>query len=596
MKQLSTSGYHFADKTNLALSLFTDGVPLYKSSKVGMWPVYLTVQNLPPNIRSYAENTILSALWIGSEKPPMSILLKPVVDSLQQLDASGVTIQTSSGNQTIHCKVVFAVFDLPAKAAVLCAKQYNGKYGCSVCLHPGKRLSNNTRVYTPDSVHPERTHSQIVAAATRAEETNIPEKGIMGRCPLTPILDLVTSIPIDYMHCVLEGVTRSLMRFWFDSKHHGAPYYIGRSLKQIDHELMKQRPPKEFSRPPRSVSKHFKYWKATELKQWLLYYSLPLLKGALPSLYWHHYSLLVCAMHIMLGTYITQDQINAAEQMLKDFHFLLPELYGESSCTANAHLLTHLAKYVRLWGPLWTHSTFGFESKNGQLKYLFHGKNDVIHQLLFNINVAYTLQLVSEQLLQHESDRTLQFITHLNHKASNMTPLDNVNSCHVYIVGCRNLVKPSAEQSIALGSNANIEVFSRLFKDGVTYSSVNYRRNAKQAAKRDNSHCCFFNSSSGSLCFGVIELFISAPTPCVLLRQLHQTQQTLLQSAGHPCRDILKVYKQVDLLSSFMVSVDPTVHSPLIAITFDNIRSKVVFLSVLGHHYCVVQPNTIEHN
>lgn len=67
-------------------------------------------------------------------------------------------------------------------------------------------------------------------------------------------------------------------------------------------------------------------------------------------------------MHILLGDSITHAQVDAAERMLLDFHALLPELYGEASCTANAHLLTHLTKYVRLWGPLWTHSAFGFET------------------------------------------------------------------------------------------------------------------------------------------------------------------------------------------------------------------------------------------
>ena len=41
--------------------------------------------------------------------------------------------------------------------------------------------------------------------------------------------------------------------------------------------------------------------------------------------------------------------------MLIDFNLLMPELYGESSCTHDVHLLSHLGKYVRLWGPLWTH-------------------------------------------------------------------------------------------------------------------------------------------------------------------------------------------------------------------------------------------------
>ena len=62
------------------------------------------------------------------------------------------------------------VFDLPANAAVFFAKQFNGQFGCSVCLHPGKRLPNNSRVYLP-YVYAERTHSGVIAAAARAEIT-----------------------------------------------------------------------------------------------------------------------------------------------------------------------------------------------------------------------------------------------------------------------------------------------------------------------------------------------------------------------------------------------------------------------------------------
>ena len=67
--------------------------------------------------------------------------------------------------------------------------------------------------------------------------------------------------------------------------------------------------------------------------------------------------------------------------MLADFCSLLPELYDEKISTHNVHLLTHLTKYVKLWGPLWTHSVFGHENKNGCLKRLFHGKNQIQQQL-----------------------------------------------------------------------------------------------------------------------------------------------------------------------------------------------------------------------
>ncbi len=137
-----------------------------------------------------------------------------------------------------------------------------------------------------------------------------------------------------------------LLHRWFDSKYHSQPFYIGLCVGQLDKLLVKQRPPKEFSCPPRSIKKHFKYWKASELRNWLLFYSLPLLAEFLPSLHWHHYALLVCAMHILLGSNITLAQVDAAEHMVNDFHEQLPQLYGEANCTANAHLLTHLAKYV----------------------------------------------------------------------------------------------------------------------------------------------------------------------------------------------------------------------------------------------------------
>lgn len=348
LRPLCEPGRFFSDRHNLALALSTGGVPLYKSSPVSLWPVYLVILNLPAQVRMRAQNVILCAVWVGPTKPLMNLLLDPICEYLQRLS----TLGEKFGNCTYRAKLVMGVFDLPAKAAVLNAKQFNGEYGCSVCIHPGKRLPNNARVYLPGS-YAERTHDEVLAAASEAERSKSCVQGILSTSPFASTLDMVASFPVDYMHNVLEGVTRWLMRAWFDSKNHTAPYYIGYHVQEIDTQLLKQHPPNEFSRPPRSIKKHFKYWKVAELRYWLLFYSLPLLLNFLPSLYWHHYSLLVCAMHILLSDSISNAQVSAAEQMLKDFYFLLPELYGEKSCTHNAHLLSHLPKYVR---PLWTHS------------------------------------------------------------------------------------------------------------------------------------------------------------------------------------------------------------------------------------------------
>lgn len=114
------------------------------------------------------------------------------------------------------------------------------------------------------------------------------------------------------------------------------------------------------------------------LKNRLLFYSFPLLQG---YLYLHHFTLFVCAVHFLLQEKITSAQINAAELMLNEFYdMVVPDLYGDITCTYNMHQLYHVAHYVNLLGPLWTQSAFCTESKNGLLKHMYHGIGNILEQ------------------------------------------------------------------------------------------------------------------------------------------------------------------------------------------------------------------------
>ena len=62
----------------------------------------------------------------------------------------------------------------------------------------------------------------------------------MGMSPLAPTLDLINSIPIDYIHAVLEGVVRMLLKFRFDSSNHSQPFYLGCHVNELDKVLLKQ--------------------------------------------------------------------------------------------------------------------------------------------------------------------------------------------------------------------------------------------------------------------------------------------------------------------------------------------------------------------
>ena len=312
---------------SLGFVLFTDGIPLWKSSNMSLWPAYLSVANLPPHLRMRQENVLLASVWVGEGKPNMKQFLKPVVEILKKLQIEGLTlIDTPCGVKTIRGTLLCSVLDLVAKAPTLSMKQFNGYYGCPTCLHPGSH-NGRSMVYLPRS-YALRTATSVKRDAEEAERSGSAVHGILGKSVLQPCLNIVDGVPVDYMHCVLEGVTKWLLHSWVTSSNHDKPFYLGRVLKNVDSLLLQQRPPHNFARPPRSIMKHLKHWKASEHRSWLLYYALPVLSNFLPSLYLHHLSLLVTAIHVLLKQDILEAQVFAAEAMINTFYKLLPELYG----------------------------------------------------------------------------------------------------------------------------------------------------------------------------------------------------------------------------------------------------------------------------
>jgi len=54
----------------LTALLNTDGVNLYSSSKIELWPIFLAINELNPKARFSRENFLLIGIWQGKGKPP----------------------------------------------------------------------------------------------------------------------------------------------------------------------------------------------------------------------------------------------------------------------------------------------------------------------------------------------------------------------------------------------------------------------------------------------------------------------------------------------------------------------------------------------
>ena len=426
-KQHITSGGILNTWNNLSLTWNVDGTPIFKSSKFSLWPLYLIVNELPYNLRMLKENTLFAGLWFGEIKPNMQLFLKPLVKELSRLETSGIKVSSPLYPQPFVSRVILlaGTCDLPAKCLVLNSVQFNGYYGCSKCLQPGITWNTSARghvhVYpydVSDPSGPKRTKLQHKRDIKRVMDESIAINGIKGPSWLmnSRKYDMIAGTTIDYMHCVLLGVMKSLLSLWFGSEHHRSDFYIGRSVELVDKRLKEIKPPLAISRNPRAISKHFKYFKASEYRAFLLYYCLPVLTGILPAQYWDYYCLLVVAISALLSESISSNQISYCSQLLNKFCAQFSTLYGERYMFINVHLLLHLPDTVRELGPLWVYSCFHFEGQNGILRNLIHGTQKVDVQLIRSYSYLRNLPVATDSLTSTEFFATfkrLYFKQHL---------------------------------------------------------------------------------------------------------------------------------------------------------------------------------------
>lgn len=140
-------------------------------------------------------------------------------------------------------------------------------------------------------------------------------------------------------------------------------------ISTINHRLKSLQTLDSVSRTPRSID-DYSYWKASEMKWFLLAYSLVILNDLMEDKYFRHHILLVNAMTILTSKSISVHDLKEAERCLEQYVTDFETLYFVGNMTLNIHMLLHLVRNVELFGPLWTTSCFPFKYLNSILKNL----------------------------------------------------------------------------------------------------------------------------------------------------------------------------------------------------------------------------------
>lgn len=135
-------------------------------------------------------------------------------------------------NYTILVRLLSLTMDSVARCKALNFNQFNGRCGCTYCLHPGYKIPNsNLPLKYPVSMntYSDRTLSSNLKAMKKAVNTNSKIDGIKGVSPFISFrhFDITKSVPVHCMQACLLGVTKQLLELWCGSENHLYPYYIG---------------------------------------------------------------------------------------------------------------------------------------------------------------------------------------------------------------------------------------------------------------------------------------------------------------------------------------------------------------------------------
>ena len=465
---------------------------------------------------------LFAGLWFGDTKPFMLTFLQPFHSSLRKLETEGATVQVKAGgNDTteIVSKVILlaGTCDLPAKCLVCNSVQYNGSYGCFKCKQKGESVKVSARGHVhafpfiqSNPYGPKRTHSTTLQDADRAVKSGETVDGIKGPSWFAGLnsYDIINGTAIDYMHGLCLGVMKTLLNLWFAPENSSKPFSISEQVTKADKRLLQIHPPLEIGRTPRSIEHHRKYWKASELRSFLLYYGVPVLFGLLDANYFQHFAVLSHVAFILLQDSISELQLQNCERLLEYFCFMFPYLYELRYQTINVHNLLHLPQAVRELGPLWTHSCFDFEDKNGYILKMLHGTQNVSSQIVTAVSFVQNLPQMIESL--HKSNSAAA-IFHQSLTGSLQSSQQTQIMYNIFALGARAPRELSEDEFSALADelgyipdSRTVLAYTRMKKGKEIFHSSAYRK-----VRVRNSYTILYRFGENVTKFGQILFFFN---------------------------------------------------------------------------------------
>ena len=481
------------------LIMNTDGVPLPHGSN-SVWPVWLSIIDLPPILRFSFKNMILAGLWFGRGKPDWDFIIPLLAGDLSNLKNHGILVR----NRMIYFKIDVLICDMAAKPPLLNMTTFNGYFGCPYCLVKGE--FHRPVVYPTSSEIILRTENGFKCDGLTAESNRAPVNGVYRTTKLGLLLqDIPHSLPFDPLHQAFGGVTKFLLE--------NISKVLGFKLRSVINELLRDvKYPHEVTRTNVNFDDYHK-WKATQYRIFLFHIGPILLRRVTNDLTMKdnkrlinvvlNFCLFSFGIRILSSRSVTPADIKLAKTMLDTFNNSFLSCYDVRQQRFNVHAIRHFPYQVEKFGPLWATSSFAFESAN---HHLVRTTMSTVNQAKLIVERFVRLKVLLNETVDDDDLKPFMEAFFSNNKRIEATSLTNVPTGIVRL----------AESKI---SGAAIENWmGRLKHRGNVYLSRSYTRLPKNAS-------VYLAFSEDVECFGAAEVFFATNAKIyVLVKRLKRNE------------------------------------------------------------------------
>ena len=415
-----------------------------KSSNTEVCPIFMKINELPPNLRQ--KHVILAGLWLGPKNIDYNLFMKVFRKQCNKLSEIGITWRPDPNGeeQVSRFYCTCGVCDAVGRAGVLNLHTHAGRHSCPYCEHPAIRLEGAMKFPLPGTLV---ERMRIIRGAEVLEEVLIPEvidlrtdasirrdmvledprqTGFKGPSEVALInhFNLSFGFSTDDLHPLYIGVTQ----FHTELLLAGVPgdfRVTKRQKKTISCRLKSIKTPTHISRKTRGIDTIAK-WKGSEWRNWLLFYAVLCLDGIVPDQYLRHFGLLSEAVFILSRDSITEEDLAEAHRLITEYVQEFQQFFGPESMRYNIHILTHLVQCVRLWGPLWAISTMPYESWNFRLHKCVSSPKGVLDQICMRYLMVVLVRGIPFSM--HISDEVKQLVAFIQDgKPTEYNQVDGAN-------------------------------------------------------------------------------------------------------------------------------------------------------------------------